>query len=134
MGKIRVLLDTNIVLDYFTGRMSDGFAAKIVQIGRTSQYEMCISFLTAINTIYISRRLDSQLKPSDISSLFTILPQDSKQWDDASSLEMSDFEDASQAACALNNDCYIIISRDHHFEHCPMAVITPDRFIDLVCE
>lgn len=134
MGKVKVLLDTNIVLDYFTGRMGDGLAAKIVQIGKTSQYEMCVSFLTAINTMYVARKLNSQLRPTDISLLFTILAQDSKQWDDASSLEMSDFEDASQASCALNNGCFIAISRDRHFDNAPMAVVSPEKFIELVCE
>lgn len=134
MGKVRVLLDTNVVLDFFTGRMHDGVAAKIVQIGRTPQYEMCISFLTAINTLYIAKRVGLDVSPQDITSYFTILPQDSKQWADAATFEMSDFEDAIQASCALNNDCYIAVSRDHHFDSAPMGATTPERFLQMVLE
>lgn len=133
MGKVRVLLDTNIVLDFFTGRMQDGLAAKVVQIGRSDVYEMCISFLTAVNTLYVARKTNSSIEPKDLQHLFTILPQDSKQWSDASGLEMPDFEDALQASCALNNDCMIAISRDHHFDHAPMVVMTPEHFISQVC-
>lgn len=134
MGKVRVLLDTNIVLDFFSGRMNDGQAAKLIQIGRSSQFEMCISFLTAINTIYVGRRMNLQIKPADLPEFFTILPQDRQQWDDASGLDMSDFEDATQASCALHNDCFIAISRDRHFDCAPMSVMTPEHFISVVCE
>lgn len=133
MGKVRVLLDTNIVLDFLTGRMNDGLAAKIVQIGRSDVYEMCISFLTAANIMYVTRKMCASIAPLQLASLFTILPQDSKQWNDATSLEISDFEDALQASCALNNDCYIAISRDHHFDSAPMAVLSPEQFIEAVC-
>ena len=132
MGKIRVLLDTNVVLDFFTGRMNDGVAARIVQVGRSSPFEMCISFLTAINTMYVARKMNAAISPSDISSLFSILPQDGQQWTDAGTLDMPDFEDATQAACALRNQCFIVISRDRHFDRAPMSVIAPERFLSLV--
>lgn len=132
MGKVRVMLDTNIVLDYFTGRMNDGKAARLVQIGRSSVYEMCISFLTAINVMYVIHRLGSDIKPSELTRYFTILAQNGSQWDDAQTLGMPDFEDAVQAACALRNDCHIAISRDHHFCSAPMPVFTPEEFLSAV--
>jgi len=132
MGKVRVMLDTNVVLDFFTGRMNDGNAARLVQIGRSSVYEMCISFLTAVNVMYVIRKSDARLMPSDLTRYFTILPQDSAQWDSAQTLEMADFEDALQAACALRNDCFVAISRDHHFAAAPMPVFTPEEFLSLV--
>lgn len=133
MVPIKVFLDTNIVLDFFTGRMNDGVAAKLIQVGRSSQFEMCISFLTAINTMYIAKKLTSTITPGILASLFTILPQDSDQWKDASSLEdLTDFEDAVQISCALNNSCFISISRDQHFDHAPMPVFTPEAFLEAI--
>lgn len=132
MGKVRVLLDTNIVLDYFTARMNDGNAEKLVQLGRSSSYEMCISFLTAVNVMYVVRKLGSRITPFDMTRYFCILPQDVTQWGDAENLGMSDFEDAVQAACALRNDCYIAVSRDHHFNSAPMAVFPPEEFLSRV--
>lgn len=134
MGKVRILLDTNIVLDYFTGRMGDGNAARLVQVGRSARYEMCISFLTAVNVMYVMRKLNAEVRPSDLTRYFNILPQDASQWEDAETLEMSDFEDAVQAACALRNECYVAISRDHHFRSAPMPVFTPEEFLSIVLE
>lgn len=132
MAKVRVLLDTNIVLDFFSGRMNDGLAARLVQVGRSTEFEMCISFLTAVNTMYVIKKLDGQIEPSDLTKFFTILPQDSLQWSDASMLGMGDFEDAVQASCALHNECYIAISRDHHFDCAPMSVLTPEQFLSAI--
>ena len=134
MEAVRVLLDTNIVLDFFTGRMGDGMATKLVQIGRSGRYEMCISFLTAINTMYVAKKAGAQLEASDISSVFTILNQDASQWNEAQNLELSDFEDATQAACALSNNCFICISRDHHLNKAPMAVFSPSEFLSAVLD
>lgn len=132
MGKVRVMLDTNIVLDFFTDRMGDGLAGKIVQIGRTSQFEMCISFLTAVNVMYVIRKTGASLFPSDLPKYFTILPQDKMQWDDAQILSLPDFEDSLQAACALHNNCYVVISRDRHFSSAPMSVLSPEEFLNAV--
>lgn len=134
MDKVKVLLDTNIVLDFFSGRMNDGCAATLVQIGRSGQYEMCISFLTAINTIYVARRMGATVVPADLPHYFTILPQNFEQWTEASHVDMADFEDALQTVCALRNQCFIAISRDRHFDSSPMSVLTPERFIELVCK
>lgn len=133
MVPVKVFLDTNIVLDFFTGRMNDGLAAKLIQVGRSSQFEMCISFLTAINTMYIAKKLASTITPDVLTRLFTILPQDAGQWKDAAALnDVADFEDAVQISCALNNSCYIAISRDQHFTQAPMPVFTPEAFLEAI--
>lgn len=133
MEPVKVFLDTNIVLDYFTGRMGDGLAGKIVQIGRGPVYQLCISMLTAVNVLYVAKKVAPMaVTPEAIAGLFTILPQDIKQWNDASTLEMADFEDALQASCALNSNCYIAVSRDPHFKVSPMVTFSPAEFIDAV--
>ena len=55
MEAVKVFLDTNVVLDYYTGRMGDSIAKTIVMAGQTPQIELCISILTAVNVLYVSR-------------------------------------------------------------------------------
>lgn len=129
MEKVKIFLDTNVVLDYFSGRMGDGLAEKIIQAGQNPHFELCISFLTAVNIMYVAEKLCPQLKPEILKSIFTILPQDAAQWDDAASLRMDDFEDAIQASCALRNGSYFVISRDRHFGKAPMVCFSPQEFL-----
>lgn len=134
MEKVKVFLDTNIVLDYFTGRMEDGLAEKIVQVGKDPHFELCISFLTAVNIMYVAKKASPQLKPEVLRSIFTILPQDATQWDDAADLHMDDFEDAIQASCALRNGSFFVVSRDRHFGKAPMVYFSPDEFLAAITE
>jgi len=134
MEKVRIFLDTNIVLDFFTNRMGDGLAAKVVQVGQSGQYELCISFLTAVNVIYVAKRMNYLMKPEVISRFFTILPNDAQQWEDASTLEMNDFEDALQTSCALRNGCLFVVTRDRHFEKAPMVYFSPEDFLNAVVD
>lgn len=76
MEAVKVFLDTNVVLDYYTGRMGDSIAKTIVMAGQTPQIELCISILTAVNVLYVSRKYNSPLKAKDIAELFQILPMD----------------------------------------------------------
>lgn len=112
MEQVRVFLDTDILLDYFTGRMGDGVAEKVVLIGGSKQYRLCISPLTGVNVLYVSVKMSSKLDLEDISSLFEILPMTPVQWRLASSINSGDPEDDLQIACALDNDCKLFITRD----------------------
>ena len=112
MEAVRVFLDTNIVLDFYTGRMGDGVAKTIVMAGQVPQFELCISLVTALNVLYVSRKYQCSLAARDISELFRILPMDYRQYCDAQSLELDDFEDAAQIECAKQNGCRVIITRD----------------------
>lgn len=131
MGKIRVLLDTNVVIDYFTGRMADGYAERIVAIGESPEYELVISMLTAVNTMYVAKK-SPELTPLVLEKLFRIEPQTSQQWELAKKYLISDFEDAMQVACAIETKCTLIISRDRHFEKSPVRTIDPKTFLGIV--
>lgn len=131
MESVKLFIDTNIVLDYFTGRMNDGYAKTIIQLGQNPQFELCISVLTAVNTLYVSRKY-AALKPSDISRLFQILQQDYRQYCHAQTLDIDDFEDALQVACAIENECRVIVTRDLHLLdsniHSPI-ILSPEEFV-----
>lgn len=131
MEPIKVFLDTNIVIDYLSGRMSDGKAETIMQIGQSPYYQICISFLTAVNTMYVCHKYGVACSPKELADLFKILPQDLAQWMQAGRLSMKDFEDALQTSCALESHCDMIITRDDHYMDAPMAVYSPEEFIRL---
>lgn len=132
MEPLKIFLDTNIVLDYLTGRMHDGKAALLVQVGKNPCYRMCISVLTAANVMYISRKYIPSFSPEKLSGLFTILPQDGLQWNTAVGYKMDDFEDSLQSACACAAGCACIITRDSHFLDSPLPVFYPEDFLDTV--
>lgn len=132
MEPLKIFLDTNVVLDFLTGRMHDGRAARLVQVGRSPCYRMCISVLTAANVLYVSRKCAAKLKPEMLQELFEILPQDADQWGKTSKYGMDDFEDALQTACACASGCACIVSRDRHFLNAPLPVFDPADFLDTV--
>lgn len=133
MDAVKIFLDTNIVLDYFTGRMNDERAKTIVQIGRDyPQFELCISVLTAVKVLYIAKKYMPSLQPADLATMFTILPQDYKQYTDAIDLGLTDFEDALQVFCALNNSSMFMITRNPHLKAAPIVSFTPQEFIEAV--
>lgn len=135
MERIKVFLDTNIVIDYYTGRMGDGIAEKIVQAGEHPEYELCISLLTGINALYVLNKFSSEVGLSTLSSQFHVLPMSESQWDEASGMQIDDPEDALQIACARESGCKVIISRDRHLLESGIqspAVLSPEEFISQI--
>lgn len=135
MEPVRVFLDTNIVLDFYTGRMGNDTAKTIVAVGQDPQFELCISILTAINVLYISSKYASSLQPSDISGLFKILPMDYEQYYKAQSLNINDFEDALQIVCAGNNACKALVTRDKDILESGIQlplILSPEGFLQRI--
>lgn len=132
MERIKLFLDTNIVIDYYTGRMNDGIAEKIVQVGEHPQYQLCISILTGINTLYVLNKFSREVGLSTLSSQFRVLPMSANQWEETSDLKIEDAEDALQIACARENGCRVIISRDEHLLSSDIQspeILSPEEFI-----
>lgn len=52
----KVFIDTNVLLDFVTGR--DGYedACDILQLGEDSKVSLCASYLTIANTAYVARK------------------------------------------------------------------------------
>lgn len=137
MEQIKVFLDTNILLDYFTGRMEDGIAEKIVIAGNSPYYRICISVLTGINTLYIIRKFNKSVSASLLRRMFTILPMTDSQWEYSLQLDLDDPEDALQLACAEENACQVLITRDKHLldsASCSLRILTPKEFIETISE
>lgn len=132
METVKLFLDTNIVLDFYTCRLGDDNAKTIVSAGQAPQYELCISILTAINVLYVSGKYAPGLQPSDIPKLFSILPMDYQQYCKALSLNINDFEDALQISCARANGCRAIVTRDRALLNCGISfpsILSPEEFL-----
>ena len=135
MEQIKVFVDTNIVLDYFYDRMRDGYAKTIVLVGQESMYEMCISILTAINVLYITKKYETRVSPDDIARLFRILPQDYEQYSYAQTIDIDDFEDAMQLACAVGGGCRAFVTRDRALldsDIRSIQIFSPEEFIERI--
>ena len=135
MEQIKVFVDTNIVLDYFYDRMRDGCAKTIVLVGQESMYEMCISILTAINLLYITKKYETRVSPDDIARLFRILPQDYEQYSYAQTIDIDDFEDAMQLACAVGGGCRAFVTRDRDLldsDIRSIQIFSPEEFIERI--
>lgn len=132
METVKIFLDTNIVLDFFSGRMGDNKAKTIVASGQDTKIELCISILTAINVLYVAGKYAPSLKASDISVLFRILTMDFQQFSDAKTLGLDDFEDALQIECAKSNGCTAIVTRDkarlNSGLHLPL-ILSPEEYL-----
>lgn len=135
MEQIKVFVDTNIVLDYFYDRMRDGCAKTIVLVGQESMYEMCISILTAINVLYITKKYETRVSPDDIARLFRILPQDYEQYRYAQTIDIDDFEDAMQLVCAVGGGCRAFVTRDRDLldsDIRSIQIFSPEEFIERI--
>ena len=132
MGKIRLFIDTNILVDFFSGRRRDGMAEKIIRIGNTDVYEACTSILSAANVVYLKKYYNDDFKASDVSSVVKILPLSDEEWRDSCLGPTMDFEDNLQISCAINNECAAIITRDKHFSNSPIKSYSPEEFLGVM--
>lgn len=131
MGKIRIFVDTNILVDYFSGRRKDGVAEKIMRLGRTDYYELCTSVISANNVVYLKKYYREGFSPKDIDAVVTVLPSTAEDWNLACEGHLKDFEDELQLACAIRSGCSLILSRDTHFKNSPMPAYDPEEFLRL---
>ena len=139
--KRKVFFDTNLLLDLIDQRQGYEQVARILQKHSDGAVEVCISVLSLANIAYVLRKRNSAFTiPTlkQISALLTVLPVGSTQFDLALMLDGPDFEDVLQAACAIENECECIVTRNvkdfkikrglSHLYSLP-PVLSPDSFL-----
>lgn len=114
---MRVLLDTNIVLDGLLEREPFVRDAKaLFQAIRSGQVEGYITATTLTDIFYIAKKAKgvavARRDVSDLLALMQICAVDRSILETAISSLLPDFEDAVQIACALNENLDAIITRD----------------------
>lgn len=137
---MRVLLDTNILITYLSGR-NDRYSSEceqIVQMCADERIDGVVAFHSLSTIWYITRKAPEELRRGYIKRicfLFTIAGADNdailKAIDNQA---FRDFEDALQDCCAAEADCdYIITANGKDFiGHSQANVKSPDEFIALV--
>jgi len=134
---MKLLLDTNVVLDYLG--VNEGFGdivEDIIDLAITGEAIELVS-ASAITDIYYvaNKKLHDRKQALDlISNMQTyihILPVTEKDITTAISRDWKDFEDAVQYTVAETNHVdYIITRNPKDFEETGIPVLTPKQFLD----
>ena len=129
---MRVFLDTNIVIDFLSGRKpfaEDAIA--LFQLADDKEVELLVSDLTIVNTIYILQRLHYSMSEiydsiDDIRSLITIVPIGEGVIDQCLQHRGDDFVDEAQYFYAINAKTdYVVTRNKKDFDFGDEDVLTP---------
>ncbi|MBD1938390.1 PIN domain-containing protein [Microcoleus sp. FACHB-68] len=134
---MRVLVDTNIVLDFILDR--EPFVAEastLLEYIASGEIEGYIAATTLTNIFYIVKRATRSLERakqavSDTLTLMEICLVDKSILESAFASNLNDFEDAVQIACALANDVDAIITRDaQDFVDAPLSILSAGELLN----
>ncbi len=132
---MRVLLDTNIILDVFLQREPFVQSAAIIwQANEQSQFGGYISAITPPNLFYIARKFKgneiAKNAVREFVAAFRICAIDRSVLESALTMPLKDYEDSVQQASALANQLDAIITRDlKDFEGATILVLSPEEFL-----
>jgi predicted nucleic acid-binding protein len=130
---MRVLIDTNVVLDFLQERQPFvENAARLFERIDTGEIEGFIAATTITNIYYIVRRAAGVVVARDaIAQILTdlnICAVERDVLEQALALNFQDFEDAVQYACAVAHNVDAIVTRDASgFVSAEIPVVLPDE-------
>ena len=132
----RVLIDTNIVVDFFL-KLPEFFDAAdmIFQAVRDRKIVGCLSASVVTDLYYIlGRRVNEQYARDVVEVIYTafrILTIDRRLIREALDAPMDDFEDAVQAVTAKKIGVTAVVTRDKKgFINSGLQVYSPEEFLD----
>lgn len=133
---MKILLDTNIVVDYILRRQP--FEENAVQIFNKIAQSQCDAFLTSnvlTDIYYIERKQfsveDAKSAILSILGLIQVMPVDGQDCRKALVSPITDFEDALLVTCAERSGINYIVTRDAELlRECELA-IAPADFLKL---
>lgn len=135
---MRVLIDTNVILDYVLERQPFHHEAEeIVLRVAKKDFVGYVSSITPVNVYYTGRKLkgrDDTIKVvRRLLRLFEVCAADKKVLQNAFLLNFSDYEDAVQHECAVAENLDAIITRstkDH--KNSSVKVYLPGEFLQFL--
>lgn len=138
---MKVLVDTNVIIDALTGREPFNDAAEqIFLLAANQSADMYITASSATDIYYLVRRYlhsteQAKCVMSKLYELFYILDVTSSDCIDALSEDMEDYEDAVVSCCAYRNQMRYIVTRNiKDYLQSNVPAILPDAFIKLLSE
>ena len=135
---MRLLIDTNIILDYLLNRSGFGKSAK--RIIDFAAYDTIAEFISAsavTDILYILQKelkdsFQAQEKISALCAIVSVMEVARKDIERALRLHWKDFEDALQYAVAETNQAdYILTRNGDDFEDKKIPVFSPEEFLEL---
>ncbi|MBD5128971.1 MAG: PIN domain-containing protein [Ruminococcaceae bacterium] len=136
---MRVLIDTNILLDFFFDREPyNVYADRVLKMCGNYELQGFIAAISIPNAFYILRKdhpADERRKMLlDICGFLSIVGIDSaKIWGALINSEFTDFEDCLQDECAVACGADYIITRNiKDFAHSTVPPITAEDFLKLI--
>jgi predicted nucleic acid-binding protein len=133
---IRVLLDTNIVLDVLLDRQPWNSQAKAIwQAHLDNQIAAHVTATTITNVFYVARRHTSRAQAwraihACLDQLY-LIAVGTAELQAAATLGGRDFEDCLQISCAMAADLDVIVTRDPHgFVSSEIEAIEPEELLN----
>lgn len=135
---MRVLLDTNIVLDLILKRPPFNVVAKeIFARAARKEIEVFVSPITPINAFYTTRKEIGKdaafLAIQGILNIVEVAKTDKTILQNAFALNFNDYEDAVQCACALAENLDAVVTRNtKDFTNAPLQIYSPSEFLQIL--
>jgi predicted nucleic acid-binding protein len=132
---MRVLLDTNVILDAMLQRQPwHRDADAIVQAHAQGQVDCAAATLSLATVFYVSRKsigiVAARIAVRKYLATFEILAMDKQTLLDADAMPGNDFEDNIQIAAAVANSLDAIVTRNvADFAHSPLPVYDPAELL-----
>ncbi|MBE2232256.1 MAG: PIN domain-containing protein [Anaerolinea sp.] len=132
---IRVLLDTNVVLDFLMDRAPFADAAAAVwEANRKGQIETHVSAITPVNVFYIARKLkgmeEARKAVEGLLAECRVAQIDLDVLQDALTLPFQDYEDAVQLASAVYSRLDFLVTRDpKDYTKASLPVLSPSALL-----
>lgn len=133
---MRVLLDTDVILDVITARLPfTAEAVELLDLNEKGAFEAYISALTPLNVFYISRKAKSSanLRESikELLKAVKVCPLNDAVPNAAFALPFSDYEDAVQHCCATAEGLEAIVTRNvRDYKNSTLPIFTPAEFLE----
>jgi len=133
---MRVLLDTDVILDVVTARAPfTSEAAELLDLSEKGAFEAYISALTPLNVFYIARKPKSSanLRESiqELLQTVEVCPLTESVLNAAFDMPFSDYEDAVQHCCATAEGLEAIVTRNvRDYKDSTLPVFTPAEFLN----
>jgi predicted nucleic acid-binding protein len=132
---VRVLLDTNVLLDVLAARQPFYHAAaRIWAMAEHAEVEALISAISFNNIYYIVRKAGGKAKADEalrvLRDLFTPVALDARLINQSMDAPIDDFEDAVQFHSAVREKVDYLITRDPEgFPSTGVPVLSPQEFL-----
>jgi len=138
---MKILVDTNVIIDALTGREPYREDAEQIFIFSANQTaDMYITASSATDIYYLVRKyLHSTEQAKNVLAklyeLFGILDVTSSDCMEALISDMNDYEDAVISCCAVRNHIDYIVTRNiKDYEKSQVHAILPDKFIKIIAQ